>query len=256
MIIDSHVHLPSVGWKEDESYFKTVEDAIEYLKACGISAAIFNLWQGVLAKDIGDIEKANSDALRIMGTFEGFLLAGAVIHPAYLQESLDWLKRFRNRGILWVGELVPYNHGIPYRDDRFLKIFEYCEKEGHLVQLHYDEDIFRIIDKFPDLRIVVSHIPEDPILEKLAVCDKVSLDISGSAGGLVIGKLESAVKIMGAQKLLFGSDYTGYEPTAFINRVKKVVVNEQDRERIFCGNLMDILTGLEMTSFFNIRNGS
>ena len=255
-MIDSHVHLPSIDWPGHESYFKTVKEAIEYLKACGISAAIFNLWQGVLAKNFYDIEKANCDSLGLMDTYKGFLLAGAVVHPAYVEESIEWLKRFKDRGILWVGELITYEHKIPYNDERFLKIFAYCEKYQHLVQLHFDEDVLEIAARFSGLKIVASHIPEDHNLEKLAAFNNVFLDISGLAGGLCIGKLESAVKIMGAHKLLFGSDFTGYDPTAFIERVKKVVVNEQDRERIFCGNLLDILAGLKMTSFFNIRTSS
>jgi len=94
---------------------------------------------------------------------------------------------------------------------------------------------------FPELSIVCSHIGEEEFLRRLVKCDNVFLDISGMAGGLIIGRLEKAVEIFGTNRLLFGSDFTGYDPQAFIARVKKAIPDFQEQKKVFCDNVLCLL---------------
>ncbi|OQA02430.1 MAG: Amidohydrolase [Planctomycetes bacterium ADurb.Bin401] len=240
-IIDAHVHLPSVHWPHHKSFFDSVDSAVDYLKKAGIDGAVFNTWQGVFSKSARDVDEANADALNLAKIYNGFLYPGAVINPLFNNESKLWLEKFRDAGSIWAGELVLQNHGLPYIAPEFLKLFEICAKHNHIVQLHQDKDIIKLAAHFPQLRIVCSHIPESSTLLQLAKCKNVWLDISGSIGGLVIGQIEKSVKAFGIDRVLFGSDFDGYEPASFIARVNSVIKNAQDREKIFKNNFLSLL---------------
>jgi predicted TIM-barrel fold metal-dependent hydrolase len=240
-IIDAHVHFPSAHWPHHQSFFDSVDTAIKYLKQTGVSGAVFNTWQGVFSRSATDVDEANSDALRLTHAYSGFLYPGAVINPLFPAESEQWLTKFRAAGFIWVGELVLQNHGLSYVSDEFLKLFEICAKHNHVVQLHQDKDIIKLAAYFPHLRIVCSHIPEPNTMLELSTCNNVWLDISGSIGGLVIGQIEKTVEAFGIDRVLFGSDFDGYDPVAFIGRVHAAIKPAIDKEKIFRNNLLSLL---------------
>jgi len=187
-----------------------------------------------------DIDTANADALKLYKEYQGFLYPGAVIHPAFPKASRKWLDRFRDEGLMWVGELVQYKCGLEFNELPWLNLFENCALHGHAVQLHNSETIVDVATKFPDMQIVCAHI-NIPHLEALAQKENIWLDISGRCGGFIEGALEIALNIFGANRLLFGTDFTGYEPKVFINRVDSAIEDIKDREKLFSENIINLL---------------
>ena len=242
-IIDTHTHMPSVGWDKHSEYFSSVHDAVEYLCSIGIEKAIFNTWQGVLGETREDLQKGNTEALKMVKLTNGFLYPGVAMNPDFPEESLRWLVEFHKLGFRWAGELLTYNlkKTCKYTDPCFIKLIERCEELGFVVQLHGEPEVADLAEMFPELPIVCSHIGDDEFLKRLMKCDNVFLDISGMAGGLVIGRLEKAVEILGTNRLLFGSDFTGYDPQAFIARVKKAVPDAQEQQKVFRDNVLCLL---------------
>ena len=240
MIIDAHTHLPSENWSGDNGPFATVAEAVVYLKAAGTDAALFNTWQGVFAESAEDLEVANAEALALTEAYPGFLYPGAVIHPAFPDVSHKWLARFRELGYPWVGELVAYKLPYRYIDDDALALFAACAEGRHILQLHNSEDTIALARRFPDMPIVSSHI-DYALLPRLAAEPNIRLDISGWCGGLGIGGIEKAYQAFGPDRLLYGTDFTGYEPRAFQTRLQIAVPNPAEREQILCKNLLRLL---------------
>lgn len=240
-MIDSHVHLPSPGWAGHESYFSSVASAIDYLRAVGTTKAVFNTWQGVLGKTEDDINAANEAALKLTDECGGFLYPGAVIHPEFPACSLRWLETFRKMGYVWVGELVHYTHSHRYIDPPFLKLFEACADQGFIVQLHCHEDVISLAQRFPQGRFVMSHLTGDESLRQIAQCENLWQDISGMQAGLVMGGLQRAVDILGTERMLYGTDFDGYEPYPFIAGVNRIVSDPAARAAIFDGNIQRLL---------------
>ncbi len=240
MIFDSHVHLPSPEWKHNAEFssFARVEPALEYLRAAGTGRALFNTWQGVFCNSAAELDAGNTEALALTQKYPDFLLPGAVMHPLFPEESRRWLARFRDAGYRWVGELVGYRCEIPFDDPRWLELFADCERHKHIVQLHGGPEVLTVARRFPALTVVMSHVPADPA--EAAALPNLWLDISGSAGGLCIGALERACAAFGPGRLLYGTDFTGYEPRAFIARVE-VVIPETERSDVFAHNLLRLL---------------
>lgn len=242
-IIDSHIHLPSPGWLGHETYFKSVKSAVDYLVEKETSAAIFNTWQGVFSKTEDDLDQANQDALRLTKEFNGFLYPGIIIHPEFPEKSKEWLKRFRDKGYLWVGELVPYTVGKEFDEASWMRLFEECCTFGHSVQLHNSQAVVEVAKTFPEMRVICSHINKKLMLQ-LASLTNTWVDISGSAGGLKIGEMETAKEIMGVDRLFYGTDFTTYDPAAFIARAKTTFKSKNEQQKIFSANLEAFLKNL------------
>ena len=243
MIFDSHIHLPSEGWPGHTPWVTSVDKAVAYLKSSGTDAALFNLWQGVFADTEQDLDQANEAALAISRQYAGFLFPGACIHPAFPETSRRWLAKFREQGHLWVGELVHYRKPYRYTDEAFMRLAADCAAGGHALQLHAHEDVYELARQIPALQVVCSHI-NVPLCKRLAELPNTWLDISGGAGGLQIGAIESAREAMGLERLFYGTDFTGYEPRCFQTRLALAVPDEAEREQIYSRNLLRLLAKL------------
>jgi len=241
LVIDAHIHLPSPGWSGHSSFLPSVALAIDYLRDSGTDAALFNTWQGVFSKSETDVNEANETALRLYKEYKGFLYPGVVLHPDFPEASFHWLEKFRSQGLMWVGELVFHNHSHRYVDAPFLRLMEECAKYGHIVQLHCHTDVIELAKRFPETQFVMAHLLEEDVLRNVAKQPNIWQDISGMQGGLVIGQLERAVKIIGPDRLLYGTDFDIYEPRAFMARVFEVIKEPQSREKIFSENLLRLL---------------
>lgn len=240
MVIDAHTHMPSPGWAGHDCSYKTVDAAVKHLQDAGIDRAVFNTWQGVFAETEGDLDKANSDALMLYEKFDGFLYPGTVIHPNFPETSIKWLDTFRGEGFMWVGELVQYKCNLEFDQLAWLKLFEYCSANGHIVQLHNSESIINVAKTLPELKIICSHI-NLALLEGFAQHDNVWLDMSGRCGGFSEGVIETALEAFGPDRILFGTDFTGYEPTVFINRVENAIKDKTIKEKLYSTNIISLL---------------
>jgi predicted TIM-barrel fold metal-dependent hydrolase len=240
MIFDSHVHLPSEKWNGHKPWIGTVAEAVRVLKATGADAVLFNMWQGVFAETERDLDEGNAEALALAEVHAGYLFPGCCLHPAFPEASRAWLARFRERGFKWVGELVPYRKPYRYIDNAFLMLAAECERHGHVLQLHAHGDIPLLADYFPRLQVVCSHISLD-MLPLLAARPNVWLDISGGAGGLQNGCIEEARKALGADRLLYGTDFTGYDPRCYQVRLPAAVPDPAEQAAIYAGNLLRLL---------------
>lgn len=242
-IIDSHTHMPSPGWDKRKDYFPSVLEAVRYLRNEGVDRAVFTPWQGVLNEGPRDVEIANREALESAALTEGFLYPGVSMSPECPAESVRWLKTFHEQGYRWAGELVikQLKNPCTYIDAPCTYLFEHCADMGFIVQLHGMREIVPLAEKFPRLKIVCSHICEDEFMKQLAQYPNVLQDISGKAGGLIMGRLEAAVEIFTPDRLLFGTDFTGYEPQPFITRVKKVIPDVREQNKVFSGNILALL---------------
>ncbi|MHB0937897.1 MAG: amidohydrolase family protein [Armatimonadota bacterium] len=240
MLIDAHTHMPSPGMEIYAPVNDTVEKAVRYLRDAGTDAAIFTPWRAVFAESAEDLQEGNAQALALAKEYDGFLYPGATIHPAFPELSLEWLARFRDLGYKWVGELVQYKLPYQYTDPEFLRLAEVCAEHGHILQSHIDVELIELARRFPELPVVNSHI-DKALSPQQAEVPNLWLDLSGGAGGLHIGAMEAAFQAFGPDRLLFGTDFTGYEPRAFQVRLEAAVPEPAAREQIRWKNVARLL---------------
>jgi predicted TIM-barrel fold metal-dependent hydrolase len=53
--------------------------------------------------------------------------------------------------------------------------------------------------------------------------------------------LADAVSKVGADRILYGTDYPGYDPAPFIESVLNAKITDDDKEKIFYGNAVRLL---------------
>ncbi|AHF91334.1 metal-dependent hydrolase [Opitutaceae bacterium TAV5] len=242
MIIDSHVHLPSPEVSkghECEKIFRSVDEAVALLKTCGVTGIIFNMWRGVFTDSEEDVNLANEQALALYDEDPAFFYPGAVIDPRFPAASEKWLARFRERGLMWVGEVVPYRMRTEFDQPEWMRLFDLCRRNGQILHLHGSRGVMGVARAMPDLKIVSAHVfPE--LLEALAALPNVWLDLSGKETGERLGRMEKALHHFGSDRLLWGTDFQVFDPAVFITRARNAF-DEETREKIFSGNVLRLL---------------
>ena len=242
-MIDAHTHLGA-----HPAHPVPPETMMAELRASGIRGAQFSPWAGTMAHNAEDLRRGNREALELYAHYADFLYPGVALHPDCPEESLRALDAFRERGLVWVGELLSYHCQIPFDDERWMNLFKICCDRHLIVQMHNAPEVAEVAAALPELTIVGSHLSPE-VLPALVDFPNVRIDISGLQGGLCRGTLPKARAMFGAERLLFGTDAPGYDPAPFVMRVERDFPAEE-QPLIFGGNLLRLLKAHGVTAAF------
>ena len=104
-----------------------------------------------------------------------------------------------------------------------------------------------LTQKFPDAVIAFAHFGDDHEYEDIfrridmvAKNPNYYLDTSGY-GHDRVGVLEYAVKTIGPDRVLFGSDFSINDPSTVIARISNAFLTEEEKRKIFSGNIQELL---------------
>jgi len=250
-IIDSHVHLPSPGidftW-EWAPFTLTLSRAIEYLKRCGIHQIIANSVRGQIAKTHKEIIAGNDEIIQIANNNNSFVIPACLVNPNFASESLEEIIRCHELyKVNWIGELCNYIGGFSYTSNSFHDIVELATKLNMIIQIHNDDtqQMSKLCFQHPETTFILAHLGDSPeeVKERIQLASihpNLYLDISGH-GHQRMGVLELAVEIAGAEKVLFGSDYTINDPAGVIARIEKSYLTENIKQNILEQNVLTLI---------------
>ncbi len=254
MILDCHVHGPA----EDGTFWqwhpvtKDAEDMIRYLRACGVDRAVVSCAGSQRSKTPEDLSIGNDMAFSLSERCPDFVVPSCLVNPNFPEASLKELDRAAQRGVRWVGELCGYIAGYEFtRPDgsataQFAGLVERAISLGMVLHLHAaTEEMGHLAEAYPQATFVIAHIGDSVRLcteriDMVAAHRNVSLDISGH-GHERVGILELAVERIGAERVLFGSDFTINDPGGVIARVQRAYLSDDDREQILHLNVERLL---------------
>ncbi|MBI2511187.1 MAG: amidohydrolase [Opitutae bacterium] len=147
------------------------------------------------------------------------LAACAAVHPA----DLDEIRRTHEAGFVGVGELSPHSQGIPVDDPRVIELLHLAGELGLPVNVHVSDptshrfdgwvdtplaDFTRWAELFPLTQFVLAHwgggLAFDPASRALA---NVWFDTAASPLLYDATAWTRALAAVGAERILFGSDY-------------------------------------------------
>jgi predicted TIM-barrel fold metal-dependent hydrolase len=117
-----------------------------------------------------------------------------------------------------------------------------------VLALHTEQgEMEYITQKFPEATIAFAHFGDDheseDIFKRIDMVAKnpnYYLDTSGY-GHDRVGVLEYAVKTIGPDRILFGSDFSINDPSTVIARIKNSFLTAEQKQKIFSGNLVGLL---------------
>ena len=254
-IIDFHTHpftddISNICAHQSLCRLKT-ENIKDELSALGISRICGSVIRRKTdeVSDWERLKRCNEDALRLREILGDFYIPGFHVHPDYIEESVKEIHRMKKEGVRLMGELVPYSSG--WEDltaAGFDAILDEAENCGMILSLHSDEnyDMWdEMVRRHKNLTIVAAHPGEKPRLTRHIARAKISenyyLDLSGT-GLFRHGMLYQAVKEMGADHVLFGTDYPICTPAMFVGGVvNDPFLSKEEKELILAGNAKRLL---------------
>ena len=256
-VFDAHLHAPSDAGESWQWYpvTRTFEEFDAYLTRTGVQRGIINSVRSQLAKDATGFIAGNREIARRVEKSKGRYLGACVVNPVFIDEALREMEDCRKQlGMVWVGELCNYNVPYQYTIKEFEQLVDQAVKLNMVLDVHTElEEMEYIIQKFPQATIVFPHFGDDheydhifKRIEAVAKHPNTYLDTSGY-GHDRVGMLEYAVRTIGPDRVLFGSDFSINDPATVIARIEHAFLTEEQREKILAGNLEGLLKKVSPT---------
>jgi uncharacterized protein len=248
-IFDAHLHIPSDNGENFQWSLVTrnMQDFVAYLDRCGVRRGVISSSWSNKAQSPDDYRDGNREVAKYVDRYKGRFRGSCVITPFRIDEALREIERCHSEyGFVWLGEFCNYMTGYSYDTPEWRQIMELAAKLNLVVQIHTNTKEMRYLaDTFPDTTIVFPHLGgnRDDIFARIEIIAKhknAHIDLSGS-GIERVGILEKAVKEIGADRVLYGSDFTINEPSAVIARVRNAFLTPDEREKILFRNVERLL---------------
>lgn len=249
-IIDFHMH-PYLKDSENLRFYPNGDHPDE-IQGRLIDSGITHVCGSIVSRDESlSVWDLNEIALQIKEKWGDFYTPGFHIHPAEVDRSMVEIKRMHERGIRLIGEVVPYMHGwcdfqhTNYRDE-LEGLFSEAEKRGMVFSFHTDWGwrIDEMIERHPGLPFVAAHPGEKEgvakHIERMRKYDNAYLDLSGT-GVFRLGLIEHLVDQVGADRILFGTDYPISHHDLYVHSVRVARISDADKEKIFHENAERLL---------------
>lgn len=247
-IFDAHLHCPSDAGEvwQWHPVTRTFNDFVAYLDRAGVQRGIINSVRSQMAKDAAGFIAGNREVARYAEQSKGRFLGACVVNPQYIDEALREMEECRKQfGMVWVGELCNYTVPYQYTIKEFEMLVDQAARLNMVLDVHTNlREMEYIIEKFPQATIVFPHLgDQESIFRRIDLIAKHPncwADIAGS-GHERVGMLEYALETIGADRILFGSDFSINEPGGVIARVENSFLTEEQKQAVLAGNLERLL---------------
>jgi predicted TIM-barrel fold metal-dependent hydrolase len=217
----------------------------------------------------------NTQILGLMERWPERVSAMASLHPSAGRKALYELERCLEGGMVGVGELNPYAQGFDLDDTNFTRIVERLIQAGLPLNLHVSEPvgpyylgrsitpldrIYRLAQRYPELKLILSHWGGGLLFYELnpriqGVLSNVYYDTAATPLQYRVGDIfRSAAGIVGAEKILYGSDYPlllyprqQRQPDfkTFLEQIKAANLSEVDKSAILGENFARLVGWME-----------
>jgi len=256
-VFDAHLHCPSDSTGQVWQWYpvtKTFDEFAQYLDRTGVQRGIINNVRCQLAKTPKDFIEGNREVARYVEKYQGRFLGACVVNPLFIDEALREIEDCRKQlGFVWVGELCNYTVPYQYTVKEFEQLVQQVVKLNMVLDVHTElEEMDFIIQKFPQATIVFPHFGDgqeyDHIFKRIdavAAHPNTYLDTSGY-GHDRVGMLEYAVKTIGPDRVLFGSDFSINCPATVIGRIQNAFLSEEQKRKILSENLQTLLRKVQV----------
>jgi hypothetical protein len=258
MILDIHVH-PMVSWGDIKSYDREEEKLLDCMRRANIDKASAT---PLLQRKAGLASLPDEDEIRFVGDFAvrlvekypnkfyGMLWLNPRLPIGFLT---DTLKRYVIDGSL-TGVKLLCEINVAEREVEPLAAF--MEKHGIPAMIHSwysnlstnpneakPRDVACLASKFPGLRIQMAHLRGARFrgVQDIKPHKNIWIDTSGSESE--DGYMEYALQELGAERILYGSDYPGRDFSVSIARVTSLDAPKEVIDKILGLNAIEFLEG-------------
>jgi len=248
-IFDIHVHLLAVESADAEFLQFAHEWKMPFAVSClGPDGSM------IPNPTVDEVRRANDKVLRLMEQEPGMAYGFCYANPLHGQQALDEIRRCISGGMvgikLWIAcpcsreEAFPIfeesiAHGVPVLQHAWKRIDKPLPGES------IASDVAAMAKKYPDARIIMAHLGFNWRLGMDAVrdCPNVWTDTSGLDPEM--GSVEYAVQMLGADRVLYGSDAPGRDTLMQIGKIPAAEISFVEKEKILRLNAEKLLNIME-----------
>ncbi len=249
-IIDFHTHpfldqYDSICvYEKDTTYDKVpaLFKSIGITRICGSVIRPFDP-----EKPMESIRACNDHAWKLKEIYGDFYIPGIHIHPDYVEESVEEIKKYNALGVNLIGELIPYAHAWSSCVSKgYYEILEEAAARKMIVSFHTmdQNEMDKMVADNPNVTFILAHPGEyhEVVrhIDRMKKHENCCLDLSGT-GLFRYQMLKHLVDTVGAERILFGSDYPVCTPAMNIAEVVFEEMADEARELIFSGNAKRLL---------------
>ncbi|MGD9498148.1 MAG: amidohydrolase family protein [Armatimonadota bacterium] len=246
-IIDIHVHHPwtDPGSRPDHQLARTVE--LAHQSGIGRVLAL----TGGSGASPEDLRVRNDCTIALMAEDPHFWLGAMYLSPNHPPEFIrEEAHRCAQAGMVAIKQGIEVNA----RDPRIDPIAEAAAELDIPILFHawykmvekYPQesdasDIAHLARRHPDTRIIMAHLTGVGRRGVQDVEDLPNVWVDTCGGWYDTGMVEYAVRHLGAERLIYGSDYPGRDFAPQVGRVEGADISDEQREQILWRNAEALL---------------
>lgn len=249
-ILDAHTHYP-FGPYSDEYTFGEMKRLAEKF---GIRRLVVlgDVFKHGPRPDAAQIVDINDATIRLVGEYPDFVMGCCYLNPRNGPASIrDEVDRCFDEGGL---RAIKLEISINCREKELDAVMEAAARRNCVVYQHAwylsggngpdhstPADVAVLAGRFPEVRIIMPHLAGwgERGVRDVAEHQNVYVDTSG--GVALSGLVEYAVEVLGAGRVLYGSDFPVRDFSAQIGRVAGARITDDERRLIFHDNAAELL---------------
>ena len=276
VIIDFHTHIVAPEIKErrhalagqdpcfrslynnPKAKFATAEDLIESMDRDGISMSVaLNI--GWASPEL--CRETNDYIIESISKYPDRIIGFCSVQPKS-EDAVSEIERCTGQGIRGIGEMMPHVQDFDLGDkDLMSPIIETAQKHNMIILTHSSEPVghiypgkgdvlpemlYRFITNFPEANIVCAHwgggLPFYALMPEVRkALNNVAFDTAASPFLYEYAIFPRVAEIIGAERILFGSDYPLITQIRIIEKLKEMDMPQEHKDAILGNNARSLL---------------
>ena len=249
-VIDAHTHMVASEDKTMSGFMMLDADCdamVRTMDRLGVETAITAPFSGITI----DGKKGNEDTLHAALKYPGRFLGFSTCNVRYEEERQDWNRFHEEYPEIFVG-VKPYWVFQKYQltSELCKEWFSYANEHRLLLLVHCDgsdaisNQVEQLSLDYPDITFILAHSGMNfAVARKNAAIaksrDNVVLEITFTS--VARGMIEFLVEQVGADKVLYGSDFPMRDPAPQLGWVCYAKIPAEDKKKILAGNVRRLL---------------
>ena len=245
-IIDIHTHMGDINDASTPVF--DIDGCVKIMERCNVES----IWCAP-HYDLFDVDEPNIYIEDYMRKYpekvKGYFSFNPNYHERYLQKigNIDEIPGY-------IGfKFLPVYHNVSLDDDRYKYALDFAEKRNLVVLSHTwggtecsPKEVGNLLRKYKNLQFIMGHSSPnqlDDAIDLVKKYDNVYLDLCDihRHSGIV----DKMVNSVGAEKVLFGTDFPWYDFNYCTGSVLCAHITDDEKELIFHGNAKRILKNIK-----------
>lgn len=237
LLVDAHCHI--------EPGSTSVEELLSAMDNLGIRKAVIcpaDRYIAVLNRE------GNEYILKAVHEHPNRFIGFATVNPWFGRQAVKELKRFHDMGLRGL-KINSFLQGFLLNDELVHPLVETCEKLRMPIYFHTGTPIsampFQLADlarKFPNVSFIMGHMGYSDFWYDAVPAAKRSENIYLETSHMWVDLIRESVKKVGADRVLFGSDFPKSELSLELEKVKRYLdVSDEERGMILGRNLLKLI---------------